>query len=157
MFWAITPLSAYLGRYFRAVEECSIISYQRDRFVETSELTFPLKDDISGTIRGYRVFTACRTVNGKIFRVEDHLDRLYHSAYAIHMQPPLPREELRILLDDLIQRNFELNSGRDLHVDVIFSGGLLGTTLKQSGKGAYLYVAISALETAVGWITSAKR
>lgn len=122
-----------------------MISYQRDHYVETSELALPFIDDIGGTIRGYRVFTACRTVNGKIFRVDDHLDRLYRCAAAIYMEPPLPPEKLRLLLDDLVRENRTVSNGSDLLIDIIFSGGLLRESMKQSGKGAHLYIAVQLL------------
>jgi branched-chain amino acid aminotransferase len=113
--------------------------------VETSELTFPFLDDISGTIRGYRIFTACRTIRGKIFRLEDHLERLYHSAEGIYMRPPLPRDELRQLLAKVLEENRNAGVKGDLLVDVIFSGGLAGSTMKQSGSGAHLYIAVQEL------------
>lgn len=131
--------------FLRKQEGGKIISYQRDRFVETSELVFPFLDDISGTIRGYRIFTACRTIRGKIFRLEDHLDRLYHSAAGIYMKPPLNREELGKLLDVLLEENWSVGVKGDLLIDVIFSGGLAGSTMKQSSAGAHLYVAVQEL------------
>jgi branched-chain amino acid aminotransferase len=105
----------------------------------------PFIDDISGTIRGYRIFTACRTVKDKIFRLEDHLDRLYYSASAIHMMPPLKREQLRELLYKVVEKNRESGFPGDLVIDVVFSGGLAGTTMVQSGTGAHLYIAVQAL------------
>jgi branched-chain amino acid aminotransferase len=107
---------------------------------------FPFEDDISGTIRGYRVFTACRTVNGKIFRMEDHFERLYNSATGIYMQPPMSKADLQGILHEVVRRNLELNSDIDLHLEIVFSGGLSGSTMKQSGRGAHLYVAVHKLE-----------
>ena len=101
---------------------------------------------MGGTMRGYRVFTACRTVRGKVFRMEDHLDRLYCSAAGIHMKPPLDRDALRTLLNELVDRNVKSGIPEDLLIDVIFSGGLLGATMKQSSNGAYLYIAAQPLE-----------
>ncbi len=122
-----------------------MISYQRNAFVDTIELSLPYWDDISGTIRGYRIFTACRTVDRKIFRLQDHLDRLYKSAKAIYMIPPMSRNELETLLSELILKN-EPNAGdSDLLIDVIFSGGLEGASMKQSGAGAHLYVAVQKM------------
>lgn len=122
-----------------------MISYQRNGFVKTTELSLPYWDDISGTIRGYRIFTACRTVNDKIFRLEDHLDRLYKSAEAIYMRPPMDREELKAVLQDLVSKNIALCEGCELLLDIIFSGGLEGSSMKQSGKGAHLYVAVQEM------------
>lgn len=123
-----------------------ILSYQRDTVVDTEKLVLPFADDVGGTIRGYRIFTACRTNRGKIFRLEDHLDRLYYSASSIHMVPPLPRDHLRSLLNDLATKNLQMTDNRDLVIDVIFSGGLLGNTMKLSGKGAHLYIAVQEME-----------
>lgn len=116
-----------------------MLSYQRDHFVNTEDLVFPYSEDISGTLRGYRIFTACRTVNGKIFRLEDHLDRLYKSASLIYMQPPKSRSELQDVLMMIVAKNKELDSA-DLLIDIIFSGGLQGETMRQSGRGAHLYI-----------------
>lgn len=109
-------------------------------------MALPFIDDISGTMRGYRVFTACRSVRGKIFRLEDHLDRLYNCAQAIYMLPPLPRDELRDLLNELVEKNGHVSPATDFLVQIIFSGGLLGSTMKQSGAGAHLYIAVQRLE-----------
>ena len=122
-----------------------MISYQRSAFVETGELSLPYWDDISGTIRGYRIFTACRTVNKKIFRLQDHLDRLYKSAEAIYMIPPMNRNALEDVLSELVQKNEPHAGESDLLIDVIFSGGLEGATMKQSGLGAHLYIAVQKM------------
>lgn len=116
-----------------------MISFQRDHFVDTEDLVFPYSDDISGTLRGYRIFTACRTVNGKIFRLKDHLDRLYNSASSIYMIPPQDRSDLKKTLTQVLERN-DCNGSCDLLIDIIFSGGLEGETMKQSGRRAHLYV-----------------
>jgi branched-subunit amino acid aminotransferase/4-amino-4-deoxychorismate lyase len=92
------------------------------------------------------VFTACRTVREKIFRLEDHLDRVYASAATLRMQPPLDREPLRQVLREAVVRNRDAGLSGDLIIDIIFSGGLAGSTMKQSGKGAFLYLAIQSLE-----------
>jgi len=78
--------------------------------------------------------------------MEDHLDRLYYSASGIHMKPPLNRDALRQLLTEIVDRNVRSGVTGDLLLEVIFSGGLLGATMKQSDNGAYLYVAVQPLE-----------
>lgn len=107
----------------------------------------PFIDDISGTIRGYRIFTACRTVNGKIFRLEDHLERLYSSSEKIFMKPPMSKEELRPLLDEVVAKNLDARPDANFFIQIIFSGGLEGESMKQSGRGAHLYVAVNPLKT----------
>jgi branched-chain amino acid aminotransferase len=102
---------------------------------------------VSGTIRGYRIFTACRTVNGKIFRLNDHLERLYSSSEKIHMKPPMERDQLIPLLGDVVRKNQELDPEANFFIQIIFSGGLDGDSMKQSGRGAHLYVAVNPLKT----------
>jgi len=126
----------------------NLFSYQRDRLVSTEDLVLPFSDDVGGTIRGYRIFTACKTVRGKAFRLDDHLDRLFYSAAALFMQPPMTRAALKELLNDLIATNRQATGHKtDFLIDIIFSGGLSGNTMMQSGKGAHLYVAVRELET----------
>ncbi len=141
-----TEVTSLTGKRYQPSEGINIISYQRDQFVPSSELSFPFFDDISGTLRGYRVFTACRTVRGKIFRLEDHLDRLYHSASGIHMKPPVDIEALKKIMAELVDRNVKSGVQDDLVIDIIFSGGLAGNTMKKSDNGAYLYIAVQLLE-----------
>ncbi len=114
--------------------------------MDTADLVLPFADDISGTIRGYRVFTACRTTNGRVFRLEDHIERLYSSAANIHMKPPMSRVQLRVLVEELVRRNFEELGEDDILVEIIFSGGLVGSTMKASDTGAHLYIAAQPLE-----------
>ncbi|MGO8820002.1 MAG: aminotransferase class IV [Desulfomonilaceae bacterium] len=114
--------------------------------MNSEDLVFPYCDDISGTLRGYRIFTACGTVNGRIFRLEDHLNRLYDSAAQIYMQPPCSRAELTQILLDLVERNKRVSSENQI-IDIIFSGGLQGETMKQSGRGAHLYIVAQPMVT----------
>jgi branched-chain amino acid aminotransferase len=99
---------------------------------------------VGGTIRGYRVFSSCRTVNRKIFRLDDHIGRLFHSAAAIHMQPPLSPGSLKTLLEDLLAKNVAAHGG-DFRLDIIFSGGLQDDSMKMTGRGAHLYIGVHRL------------
>jgi branched-subunit amino acid aminotransferase/4-amino-4-deoxychorismate lyase len=85
-------------------------------------------------------------VREKIFRIEDHLDRLYVSASSIYMTPPMLREELRVLLARVVEKNREAGIQEDLLLDVIFSGGLAGSTMKKASTPAHIYVAVQKLE-----------
>jgi branched-chain amino acid aminotransferase len=71
---------------------------------------------------------------------------VYTSATIIHMKPPMDRESLRNLLIDAVARNRAAGLSDDLLIDIIFSGGLAGSTMKQSGRGGFLYLAIQRLE-----------
>lgn len=83
-------------------------------------------------------------MNRKIFRCEDHIGRLFHSAGAIYMQPPMSPDDLRKILEDLVIKNMESDGG-DYRLDIIFSGGLQDDSLKMTGRGAHLYVGVHRL------------
>jgi len=86
-------------------------------------------------------------VRGKIFRLEDHLQRLYDSAAGIHMRPPMRKETLQDILMRIVQLNMEAAPHAELLLNVIFSGGLQGCTMKQADGGAHLYIAAQPLIT----------
>jgi len=77
--------------------------------------------------------------------MEDHLDRLYRSAADIYMRPPMPRDELRGLMEKLVAMNRIACGDHDLLIEAIFSGGLEDNSMKSTGRGAFLYVAVQKL------------
>lgn len=81
----------------------------------------PVASDLTGTIRGYRIFTAFRTANGKIFQKEAHIQRVMSSANDIYMDLPCTEQELDHLLEDVLKKNSHLSE--DLLLEIIFSGG----------------------------------
>ncbi len=62
------------------------------------------------------------------------------------MKPPTEREALRQIMAELVDRNVKSGVQDDLVIDIIFSGGLAGNTMKKSDNGAYLYIAVQLLE-----------
>lgn len=62
------------------------------------------------------------------------------------MIPPTPKDQLRAIIGEIVERNKAINDEQDLIIDIIFSGGLKGSTMSHSGIGAHLYVAVQALE-----------
>ena len=62
------------------------------KFVDESEAKISVFDH--GLLYGDGVFEGIRLYNGRIFRLEQHLDRLFASAKAILLEIPMSREEL---------------------------------------------------------------
>ena len=54
---------------------------------------------------GDMAFEVTRTYNGRPFRLDDHLDRLWNSLTALRIQPGLTRDELAATTLDVLARN----------------------------------------------------
>ena len=72
-----------------------------------------------GLLYGDGVFEGIRFYNGKVFRLEEHIKRLYKSASAICLNIPLNREEVTEAVLETIRRN-EL---RDGYIRLVVSRG----------------------------------
>lgn len=58
-----------------------------------------------GLLYGDGVFEGMRIYGGKVFRMQDHLDRLWHSAKAIWLEVPMTPEALAKAVDETVAAN----------------------------------------------------
>jgi len=56
-----------------------------------------------GLLYGDGVFEGIRIYGGKIFKLAEHLERLYDSAHAIWMTVPMPREEMAAVTEEALK------------------------------------------------------
>lgn len=73
-----------------------------------------------GLLYGDGVFEGIRAYNGRIFRCDDHLERLFQSAKAIRLTMPLSREQLRAA----IQQTMAANELRDCYIRLVVTRGV---------------------------------
>ena len=78
------------------------IAYVNGKFLPLAEATVPGED------RGYQfadaVYEALRTYGGRVFAVEEHLERLWRSLDAIQLQPDFTRAALREVIEEAVRR-----------------------------------------------------
>ena len=58
-----------------------------------------------GLLYGDGVFEGIRVYAGKVFRLADHIDRLYDSARAIWLTVPIPRDEMIAVTEEAVRRS----------------------------------------------------
>ena len=58
-----------------------------------------------GLLYGDGVFEGIRAYGGKIFRLAEHVDRIYDSAKAISLTIPMPREEFARITEEAVRRS----------------------------------------------------
>ena len=84
-------------------------------FVPENEAVISIRDP--GFIYGDAVFDTARTFNGEIFKLDEHLDRLWMSCRYIAVEPPMTRAELADVTREVTERNYRSTpAGEDLWV-----------------------------------------
>jgi len=91
--------------------------YFNDQFVNNEEALLHVSD--LSIQRGYAIFDFFRTVNGVPLFMEDHLDRFYASATAMHLTISKNREEIRNIVQELLQRSSLSEAG----IRLMLTGG----------------------------------
>jgi len=83
--------------------------FVRDKFVPASQAAILISD--LSIQRGYGIFDFFKTLDDKPVFLEDHLDRFFHSAGQLRLEPGKTRDELRAILHTLQQKNDIPDSG----------------------------------------------
>src|ERR1041384_4067396 len=72
-----------------------------------------------GSLYGDGVFEGIRVYNGKVFRLKEHIDRLYESARSIYLEIPMPRERMIQAVNDTVK----VNEKKDGYIRLVVSRG----------------------------------
>ncbi|QTM99213.1 branched-chain-amino-acid transaminase [Sediminibacillus dalangtanensis] len=86
-------------------------------FVKKEEAVVSVYDH--GFLYGDGVFEGIRTYDGNIFKLEEHLQRLYESARSILLEVPYTKEELTQIIVETIRKN----QLEDAYIRVVVSRG----------------------------------
>lgn len=91
--------------------------YLDGKFVDEDEARVSVFDH--GYLYGDGVFEGIRAYYNSVFRLKEHVDRLYDSAKAINMEIPLSKEEMsEVILETCRQNNL-----RDAYIRAVVSRG----------------------------------
>lgn len=91
--------------------------YVNGEFVAKSKATVSVFDH--GVLYGDGVFEGIRAYNGSVFKLDEHVDRLFDSAKVIHLEIPLSRHEMAEAILETVRKN-EL---RDAYIRVVVTRG----------------------------------
>ncbi|MBP8676324.1 MAG: branched-chain-amino-acid transaminase [Methanoculleus sp.] len=116
-----------------------MIIYLDGRFVPEEEARVSVFDH--GLLYGDGVFEGIRAYNGKIFRLDEHLARLYDSAKAIDLAIPLTKAEMT----EVIKETLRQNSLRDAYIRPIVTRGRgdLGLDPLKCAKPTVIVIAVT--------------
>lgn len=92
--------------------------YMNGRMVNREDAKISIFDH--GFLYGDGVFEGIRSYNGRIFKLKEHIDRLYMSAKAIMLEIPISKEEL--IQDTLM--TVRVNEIRDGYIRLIVTRGV---------------------------------
>jgi branched-chain amino acid aminotransferase len=115
-----------------------MLIYLDGKFVPREEAKISVFDH--GFLYGDGVFEGIRAYNGRVFRLEEHLDRLYDSAKTIDLQVPVSKAEFgEIVLETLRKNNL-----REAYIRPVVSRGVgdLGLDPRKCPKPTIVVIAV---------------
>ncbi len=80
-----------------------MLIYLNGEFVPESEAKVSVFDH--GLLYGDGVFEGIRAYNGRVFRLEEHIDRMYDSAKTIDLKIPLTKKEFADVICETLRKN----------------------------------------------------
>ena len=92
-----------------------------------------------GLLYGDGVFEGLRSYGGKVFRLREHLDRLWESAKAIHLEIPISHQEMT----DAVNESLRVNEIDDGYVRLVVTrgAGTLGLDPAQTSDPQVIIIA----------------
>lgn len=113
-----------------------LVTYVNGAFVPKEEAVVSVFDH--GLLYGDGVFEGIRAYNGRVFRLEEHLERLYDSARTIMLEIPLTRDEMRETILETLRRN----GLRDAYIRPLVSRGVgdLGLDPRKCARASVIII-----------------
>lgn len=96
----------------------SLIIYLDGEFVPKEQAVISIFDH--GLLYGDGVFEGIRAYHNRVFKLEEHIDRLYDSAKSIAMEIPIPKAEMQEVVLETCRRN----GLRDAYIRLVVTRGV---------------------------------
>lgn len=113
------------------------VAWVAGKLVPLHEARIPLLDQ--GFLRSDLTYDVISAWDGRIFRLDDHLARLEAGCGKIRLRLPLPKEEIKKILTDML-----VQSGiKDAYIDLIVTRGLQGVRGAKPGsikENIYMFI-----------------
>lgn len=87
------------------------VAYVNGQIVPESQAVISIKD--RGFLQGDAVFDTTRTFGHRIFRLDEHLDRFFHSLKYMRLEPHLSKEDFKRLTMEVLDANLPLIDADD--------------------------------------------
>ncbi len=119
--------------------------YLNGAFVPESGALLPFRD--RGFLYGDAVFDTARTFAHRLFRLREHVDRLYASLRYLRIDPGLPADQMCSITEEVVERNRHLlGAHEDYWVSQRVSRGLAAVDGEEPGRtGATVLVECTPL------------
>jgi branched-chain amino acid aminotransferase len=94
-----------------------------------------------GLLYGDGVFEGIRAYNGRVFRLKEHLDRLYDSAKTLDITPPITKDEMAEAICETLRRN----KLKDAYIRPIITRGVgdLGLDPRKCRRASAIVIAVT--------------
>jgi branched-chain amino acid aminotransferase len=111
--------------------------YIDGKFYPKSEAKISVYDH--GFLYGDGIFEGIRAYNGIVFKLKEHVDRLYRSAHAIMLNIPLTKQEMINTVVDTLHQN----QMKDAYIRLVVSRGVgdLGLDPRKCPKASIIIIA----------------
>jgi branched-chain amino acid aminotransferase len=111
--------------------------YLNGRLVEKEEAVVSVFDH--GLLYGDGVFEGIRAYNGRVFRLREHIDRIYNSARALMLDIPISKKEM----EQAVLETLRANKLKDAYIRPVVTRGIgdLGMDPAKCGKPTVIVIA----------------
>ena len=129
----------------RIIEEEPVV-YIDGNFYSKSEAKISVYDH--GLLYGDGVFEGIRAYNGIVFKLKEHIDRLYQSAHTIMLEIPMTKAEMI----NAVRETLNKNKLRNAYIRLVITRGIgdLGLDPKKCQRPTIIIIAESAMRLVGG-------